>query len=83
MDESDNIYQQLQECQEGISTVLHMENQLYDDKVISILDSTDKSMEKTENKSMIQHEATLLDMASTADLCKGVLYIFPVKLGEK
>ena len=32
---------------------------------------------------MIQLEATLLDMASTVDLCKGVLYIFPVKLGEK
>lgn len=61
-----------------------MENQLYDDKVISILDSTDKCMENnSENKSMIQLESTLLDMASTPDLCKGVLYIFPVKLGDK
>ena len=49
-----------------------MENQLYDDKVINILDSTDKCMENnSENKSMIQLESTLLDMASTPDLCKG------------
>ena len=48
-----------------------------------MLDSTEKSMENSENKSMIQLESTLLDMASTADLCKEVLYIFPVKLGDK
>ena len=40
--EVDNICKQLQDCQEGISAVLHMENQLYDDKVISLLDSTEK-----------------------------------------
>ena len=61
-----------------------MENQLYDDKVISKMDSTDKSMENNcENKSMIQLEATQLDMASTVDFCKGVLHIFLVKLGGK
>ena len=82
--EVDNICKQLQDCQEGINTVLHMENQLYDDKVISLLESTEKCTEhNVENKSMIQLEVTLLDMASTADLCKGVLYIFPVKLMDK
>ena len=61
-----------------------MEKNLYDDKVISLLESAQESdSTTTENKSIIQLEATLLDMASTYDLCQGVLYIFPVKVMDK
>ena len=64
--------------------LLQMEKALYDDKIITVPDLTEKSLQKTpENKSMIQLENTLLDMASTTDLCQGILYIFPVKVINK
>ena len=64
--------------------LLQMEKALYGDKIIIVPDLTEKSQQKTpENKSMIQLENTLLDMASTTDLCQGILYIFPVKVINK
>ena len=69
---SDNvrhIFKQLQHCEEGIQAVLQMEKNLYDDKIISLLESAQESdLTTTENKSIIQLEATLLDMASTYEL---------------
>ena len=35
------------------------------------------------NKSIIQLEATLLDMAATPQLCQGILYVFPISLYDK
>ena len=58
-----------------------MEGNLYDDKIIPLHESEQKaSPSNLENKSLIQLEATLLNMASTENLCKGVPYIFPVKV---
>ena len=61
-----------------------MEENLCDDKIIPLDESAQEaSASNPENKSLIQLEATLLDMASTENVCKGVLYIFPVKVMDK
>ena len=59
-----------------------MEKYLYEDKVLS-LKSGDESNSTSDNKSMIQLENTLLDMASAHKLCQGILYMFPVKVDGK
>ena len=82
LDEVEQIYTQLQQCHDGISTILQMEQNLYEDNVITLQDKTQQES-PTENKSVIQLEATMLDMASTPDLCQGVLYIFPIKVLDK
>ena len=61
-----------------------MEKNLYDDKIITLADLTQESdLSIPDNKSIIQLEASLLDMASTSELCQGVFYAFPVKLMDK
>ena len=61
-----------------------MEKNLYDDKIITLADLTQESdLSIPDNKSIIQLEATLLDMASTSELCQGVFYAFPVKVMDK
>ena len=66
-----------------------MEKKLFEDGIISIGDinvtstTDDQTLHTPPNKSLIQLEATLLDLAATPDLCQGVLYMFPVKLGSK
>ena len=51
--------------------LLQMEKALYDVKIITLPNLTEEFQKKTpENKSMIHHETTLLDMASTTYLCK-------------
>lgn len=67
-----------------------MENKLYNDNIINLgntkYTTTGASHIDTSqiaNKSLIQLEATLLDMASIPDLCAGVLYLFPVKVADK
>ena len=55
-----------------------MEKKLFDDSVISLA-KTIKASPKVEvytNKSFIQLEATLLEMASYPELCKGIMYMF-------
>ena len=62
-----------------------MEKKLYDDSIISLA-KTIKSSSKVEvytNKSFIQLEATLLEMASYPDLCKGIMYMFHMELDGK
>ena len=81
------IYSQLQSCEEAVQFVYQMEKKLYEDSIISLgetdVNTDDNNMESNvySNKSLIQLAGTPLVMASTPDLCKGVLYIFPVKLG--
>ena len=72
-------------CQETVAIVSEMEKQFYQDKVISLEDTplTTKTTNKVSNKSLIQLESTLFHMASTPDLCEGVLYLFPVKVQDK
>ena len=73
-DNVEHIYKQLQHCEEGIQAVLQMEKNHYDDKIISLLESGQVSdLTTTENKSIIQLEATILDVGSTYDLCQGIL----------
>ena len=61
-----------------------MEKILYDKIIVTLSESANESKMSTPgNKSLIQLEATLLDMASTADLCQGVLYICPIKVMDK
>ena len=61
-----------------------MEKKLYDDSVISLAKTIKSSkVEVYTNKSFIQLEATLLDMASYPDLCKGIMYMFYMELDEK
>lgn len=84
----DNITQvknKLNLCQETVAIVSEMEKQFYQDKVISLEDTplTTKTTNKVSNKSLIQLESTLFHMASTPDLCEGVLYLFPVKVQDK
>ena len=76
----DYIESQLTKCQDGIHLVYEMERKLYNDKIISLGDTSNDSTIIYSNKSLIQLESTLLNMASTPGLCQGVLYIFPVKL---
>ena len=45
--------------------------------------TNNKEVKTFSNKNLIQFEATLLDMASIPELCQGVLYMFPVKVGDK
>ena len=75
-----HINKQLQQCEEGINAVIQMEKKIYDDKIITL---PEPKMSTPGNKSLIQLEATLLDMASTRDLCQGVLYICPIKVMDK
>ena len=61
---------------------------IYDDSVINLHESLARVNSPGEqqiyaNKNIIQLEATLLDMASVPGLCKGIMYIFPVTLGNK
>ena len=62
-----------------------MEKKLFEDRVITLEDTDEfnSSSEKLSNKSLIQIEATLLDMASTPELCQGLLYLFPVCVHNK
>ena len=47
-----------------------MEENPYDDKIIPLHESAQEaSASNLENKSLVQLEATLLDMASTENLC--------------
>ena len=61
-----------------------MEMSLYNDDIIKISNGKDTSTSEhtISNKCFIQLESTLLDLAATEDLCSGVLYMFPVKLGQ-
>ena len=60
----------MKDCEEAIDIVYQMEKKLYDDSVISLAKTIESSskMEVFINKSFIQLEATLLDMASYANL---------------
>ena len=61
--------------------VIQMEKILYDDKIVTLPEpANEPQMSTSGNKSLIQLEATLLDMASTGDLCQGVLLICPIKV---
>ena len=60
-----------------------MEKKLYDDGALCLHKIAEETNEISENKSIIQLETTILDMASTPDLCQGVLYLFPVKVYDK
>ena len=85
---SDNIAQvknKLTQCQETVAIVSEMEKQFYQDKVISLDDPppTTNTTHRVSNKSLIQLESTLFHMASTPDLCEGVLYQFPIKVEDK
>ena len=64
-----------------------MEKKLYDDNIINlgeglVDESSSKDQEVHAYKSIIQLEATLLDMTLVPGLCKGILYIFPVTLNN-
>lgn len=80
------ICNQLNKCGEAIHLVYEMERSLYNDQVIQLHGAHEYSgCDKLPNhsqKSLIQLESTLLDMAATEDLCSGVLYIFPVKVAK-
>ena len=78
----DYIESQLTKCHDGIHLVYEMERKLYYDNIISLGDTSNDSTITYSNKSLIQLESTLLNMASTPSLCQGVLYIFPVKLND-
>ena len=85
VEDVDSLYQILKDCEEAIGIVYQMEKKLYDDSVISLA-KTIKSSSKVEvytNKSFIQLEATLLEMASYPDLCKGIMYMFHMELDGK
>ena len=63
-----------------------MEQKCYNDKVIALgnnFANKPNGLEKSSNKSLIQLEATLLEMAATPQLCQGVLYMFPINLDGK
>ena len=66
-----------------------MEKQFYQDNIITLDDtpstsSTSSSLpNRVSNKSLIQLESTLFHMASTPDLCEGVLYLFPIQIQNK
>ena len=66
-----------------MNAVCQIERKLYDENVLSLPDLAQETELTIENKSMIQFEATLLDMVSIPDLCQGVQYIFTVKLIDK
>ena len=64
-----------------------MEKKLYDNNIINlgeghVDESSSEDQETYANKSIIQLEATLLDMALVPGLCKGITYIFPVTLNN-
>ena len=66
-----------------------MEKQLFDDGIISLEETYDKDTHLSpetqiySNKSLIQLEATLLEMAAYPQLCKGVMYMFHIPLQGK
>ena len=76
----------LSKCHEAVHLVYQMEKKLYDDNIISLggneTSNEDTNKDTYSNKSLIQLEATVLNMASTPSLCQGVLYIFPVMLTD-
>ena len=57
-----------------------MEKKLYDHGVLCLHKIAEETNEISENKSIIQLETIILDMA---DLCQGVLYLLPVKVHDK
>ena len=75
----------MKDCKEAIDIVYQMEKKLYDNNVITLA-KTIKSSSKMEvytNKSFIQLEATLLEMASYPNQCKGIMYMFHIELDGK
>ena len=73
--------------QEAMHLVNQMENNTYDHGVIYIPDgSAATSCTQSDtyaNKSLIQLEATLLELAASPQLCQGVVYMFPVPVQDK
>ena len=64
-----------------------LEDNLYDHGVICIPDSSAATSctqsDTYANKSLIQLEATLLELAASPQLCQGVVYMFPVPVQDK
>ena len=66
--------------------VYEMEQNLYNDGVICLSGTFGTSTTESPafaNKSLIQLEATLLELAATPELCKGVMYVFPIAVQGK
>ena len=83
------VGKKLTQCQETVAIISQMEKQFYQDNIITLDDtpstsSTSSSLpNRVSNKSLIQLESTLFHMASTLDLCEGVLYLFPIQIQNK
>ena len=83
------VEKKLTQFQETVSIISHMEKQFYHDNIIIIDDKQSiSSISSTlqngvSNKSLIQLGSTLFHMASTPDLCEGVLYLFSIKIQDK
>ena len=62
-----------------------MEKQLYDDDVISLtkIVNTSQKDDVYSNKSFIQLESSILDMASYPNLCQGTMYMFHMEHNGK
>ena len=86
-DEEKYILGQLRKCHEAVGLIYEMEKRLYDDGIIDLGEephqTNNKEVKTFSNKSLIQLEATLLDIASTPELCQGASNMFPVKVGDK
>lgn len=61
-----------------------MEKDLYDKNVLSLVEEkTSDGASAYANKSLIQLEMTLLEMAAVPQLCQGIIYMFPILVQDK
>ena len=80
------MHNNITNCLEALGLIDQMEQKLYDYKVITLGTSTANKLEDLEdysNKSLMQLQATLLEMAAAAELCQGVFYIYPINVDGK
>ena len=79
-------HEKLTRCIEAVCVICDMEKKLYDENINLgeglVDESSSEDQEAYVNKSIIQLESMLLDMASVPGLSKGILYIFPVTLNN-